>query len=702
MSKNEPIRRILLPIVILISLFYLFQIIFMLLSKPLLFNNTALYFIQSQGLSSAPVLLGWIQLLFSQGVLFIALISILWIKTKSTAFLLKLNPKTTQLFAILLTLFSICFILFANQYYFPASVFSFWSQITAGLFHNTLSHHLIHSIMVISGAVLTATALLSIGGILLWLSRHLAIFFLCILGIAGLTGYLLHLHHEQTPNHDIPHSSKQSNVIIIALDGVKPEDLTEPQTTTSRMPTVSQFFKDSMVFTHSLTPSTGTLSAISSLLTGNNPQKTNVSFNLANPTNFTLGQTLPTILNHQGYFTVYASDDGVMNFLPTQYGFTKAIAPKVGFNRLLFSQINDFPLSNLLINFAVSEYLFPYNYKNRSDSTKYYPFSFTNALKQEIKQFPKDKPLFLTVNYTLPAYPYTDASLKMPHDNQALENNYHAMLPMTDNQIKQLLITLKNEGFLKNALILIVSTHGNAFGITANKMTNKTLDVKNSNGISSEVAEPRVPMLHLAEYHTLMGIQIISSGQNEFIGSKASLVSLIDIMPTILDFLKIQNTGAVEGMSLLPLITTSNEFSQTRTLFIESEPHLPRLFEKAAESKVVFNQGIPYYDVLCRSGMLIANEKYLPLILSDKKQTIISPPWMLTYYPQEGSMGQLVLVNLATQQWTTEMQSDIAKSAMINTLISQLNAYYGYDIALPEVATTDTPATIEENNITTP
>lgn len=116
------------------------------------------------------------------------------------------------------------------------------------------------------------------------------------------------------------------------------------------------------------------------------------------------------MLKRQGYTTIYATDDRRFNNIDKEFGFEEVIGPKLGINDVILGTSNDLPLSNLLINFRISSWLFPYNYSNRASYFSYYPQTFTTKLKHDLASDVHTMPVFLGVHFTLPHWPYAWAS----------------------------------------------------------------------------------------------------------------------------------------------------------------------------------------------------------------------------------------------------------------------------------------------------
>jgi len=672
------------------------QVLFAYFQSDIFSNNSALItFLKTKAVQSSAVTWGWAGLISIQLLLYSLFVLILWWLTRATALFLKLRWEATRLLGLIIFIFAVVFIFFANQFYFPNSLFAFLPYELGAKYIPFNSGNIYHTFLFISGGMLSIVALMAIIGTILWIFKHPVVIAGALVIFITISAYnFYYLDKQPQPRKTAIKKTDKPNIIIIGIDSLRPSALTYFGAKKSYTPTIDKFLKSSTVFTHSLTPLARTSPAWGSILTGDYPKKLNFRYNLTNPAELTLRETLPNILKKQGYYTLYSTDDRTFNQINYQFGFDKIIAPEMGFNNLLFSQINDFPLSNLIMNLPLSHYLFPFNYANRATIPTYRPDTYNNALKKVIKNTPENKPLLLSVNFTIAHWPYYYANLvetKNNHDNNLNEQLYYQTLPIADAQFSALMKTLKAQGLLDNAFVILLSNHGDAFGKPGDRVTQP------QNFIPKQATPPAVfytdkfahgygtDVLSLTQYHTVLAAQYFN-GKKQFVGNKNSVVSLIDVTPTILDFLNIKSKYDRQGESLLPLINTRREFNLPRSIFIESGFNSPPVLSAIPKVNEVLRQGLKYYQILPDSGYLIIKPSYTNKIIASKNRAIISSPWMLAFYPHAKRPGTLVLVNLVTKQWTTDMQSDFARQSPLIALATRLKRFYGNEINMPDLS----------------
>ena len=134
---------------------------------------------------------------------------------------------------------------------------------------------------------------------------------------------------------------------------------------------------------------------------------------------------------------------------------------------------------------------------------------------------------------------------------------YYGEITHVDRQIGRLLDALRKEGFLKNTLIIFTSDHGEYLG-------NNWAFYKGS-GL----------------YDSLIRVPLILSWPEKLPGGRkvSSLVSLVDLAPTILDACGVHTEIRMDGDSLLPLIMGETD-SWRKELLIESGASKAILTEK--------------------------------------------------------------------------------------------------------------------------
>ncbi len=447
------------PLVRLTVLFILCQVIVAFITADLSHHGamaTISQFLLQHAVHSSTVWLGIVYFLFVQFSLYCIFILCIYWGTKFLARQCKLSDKHYRLLGLSSWTIAVCFIMLANTYFYPRSRFAFLGHLFPSL-HSDLGYYtlwLLGSFIVI----LAVCAVLEILSILLRKSKYLAS------AAIGLSIIILVI--TLLPRPSSQSISTQPNIIIIGIDSLRPDHLQYFGAEKNLMPHLEKQLATSTVFAHAYTPLGRTFPAWVSILTGEYPKTNGARVNLQNPQMIKHQDSIAFTLQQAGYHTIYATDERWFNNIDESYSFDTVIGPHYGMNDFLFSSINDFPLSNLLMNFAISHYLFPYNYANRAANVTYYPESFSHLLNHALKAN-HDKPLFLAVHFCLPHWTYTWAqtrhTISASTSVTTLRALYNKTLGATDQQIATLLKQLKKQGYLDHALVVLLSDHGQAF-----------------------------------------------------------------------------------------------------------------------------------------------------------------------------------------------------------------------------------------------
>jgi arylsulfatase A-like enzyme len=254
------------------------------------------------------------------------------------------------------------------------------------------------------------------------------------------------------------------NVIIIGIDSLRTDYVRNPEHRLT--PALDDFFGESIQFSNALTPLARTFPAWVSIVSGRHPHTTRAVINLLPRDQIDTGQTLPSILAAAGYETVYSTDEVRFSNLDTTYGFNRLLAPPMGATDFVLGFFSDTPLSNVLVNTQVGKWLFPYAYANRAVAKTYDPDTFLEWIDGEVDF---ESPTFLAVHLTLTHWPYswaTPANLPATAASAATvaeEGNrrlYDIAVDRVDRQFGELMENLKRKGALENAIVIVLSDHG--------------------------------------------------------------------------------------------------------------------------------------------------------------------------------------------------------------------------------------------------
>ena len=197
------------------------------------------------------------------------------------------------------------------------------------------------------------------------------------------------------------------------------------------------------------------------------------------------------------------------------------------------------------ITWQVTKYYTLENGKNLiPDNSEYLTDVFTNKAVNYIKEN-KDKPFFLHLSHMAPHGPF-QAQRKyyemFDHIDDHNKRVYYAMIKNLDDSVGEIKKTLESEGILDNTLIIFTSDNG---GATYTRATNNS--PYNGGKMSNFEGGTIVPMM-------MQWNNKIKPQQNY-----SHMVSLLDIVPTILDAVKSPSlSNKYDGVSLLPFFESED------------------------------------------------------------------------------------------------------------------------------------------------
>ena len=429
------------------------------------------------------------------------------------------------------------------------------------------------------------------------------------------------------------------NIVILGVDSMR-NDLSEVAPRRELTPNVNAFLAGSHRFTDAVTPLARTFPAWVSILTGRHPVSTNARFNLMARSEIHAGDTLADALKAQGYRTVYATDEVRFANFDARYGFDELITPPVGASDFVIAAIGDQPLVNLIAGSRIGAWLFPQVHANRGDAVTYDPDHFVRRLDRELDV---RGPSFVAIHLTLAHWPYVRAGQVEPTTPQAWRPAYSDALEAVDRQFQDVLALLERKGVLENAVVAVLSDHGEALGYPSDSMIRKTgshLEIWDSLwGHGTSVVSPH-------QYGVLLAVRAF--GRARLPGQPATHdwpVTLEDVRPTLEQIATGRAPADVDGVSLLPYLSDPAGAAalDRRVRFTETCFNTAKMLKgKFTKSGVVSEAGI-YYEMDPDSGWVQLRPDRLPEILARKQRAALSRDALLAAIPSwsDGSVAYL-------------------------------------------------------------
>jgi len=542
-----------------------------------------------------------------------------------------------------------------------------------------------------------------------------------ILIIAGLN------NHEAKPHYQLLIGQTRPNVILIGVDSLRPDFISYFNQQGALTPQLDQFLKTAVTFTEAYTPLARTFPAWISILTGKYPKNSHARINLDDARPVMVNDTLAKHLQNAGYETIYATDEKRFSNITADYGFDRLIGPGMGLNDFILGGLSDFPLSNLMINLPLGPILFPYNYANRAAAITYEPNTFLQLVKMGLHHR-SNKPLFLAVHFCVTHWPFTWAN---DHQGKqaSLSQRYRSSVEKADQQVGELMKILQKNGLLENSLVILLSDHGTSLGLPGDRLIDKkqyqgpqkrlswimlnrlstassnNLDIKHSYSINTTYGQG-TDVLSLKQYQVLLAMKYF--GKNSAFDLKpqhlAYRSSLLDIAPTVLDFLQLSPLNGIDGTSLQSR-SREERFvrrggyapTNSRPLFLETGFSISEIETDHIEIEKVVNRTIHLYQMDPQNGRIFVKPSAAKGVLENKQRAVLLGPWILAYYPRTLRSkfifeehyvksknyilpAYYVLANIKTGEWTLGLDTAFAQKAPVQELLAQLRGFYRGEI----------------------
>ena len=429
------------------------------------------------------------------------------------------------------------------------------------------------------------------------------------------------------------------NIIILGIDSLRLEQLRRFGGT-GVTPNLDRFLAKADLFSDTTTPAARTFSSWIAILTGRAPTVTGARFNLAERSSVSANPTIADVVRQAGYHTVYSTDEVRFANIDESYGFDQVVTPRIGASDFLIGTYNELPLASLVINTRIGKWLFPFSYANRGVATMFQPETYVERLDREVSF---DKPTFFISHLTAAHWPYYTADTPFGVSKPVSDEDrpiYRIGLKTADRMFGELVAMLEAKGALQNAMVIVLSDHGEALGLLSDSFFDDTFRVAGLKApLKMEVTGHGQSVLSKSQYQVLLGFRTFGRNEKFGVGGREFKypVTVEDISPTILGFLGIGGDPlSATGRSLLPMLESGDDGTRAelaRIRYTETDLRvLPRPGGGVDEAATA-QQNSAFFEVDRETARMHMRPEYAPLALAYKERAAYTKDQLLAAMP---------------------------------------------------------------------
>jgi arylsulfatase A-like enzyme/Flp pilus assembly protein TadD len=328
------------------------------------------------------------------------------------------------------------------------------------------------------------------------------------------------------------------NVVVITIDTLRADHLGCFGYKQIRTPNIDALASEGVRFAHAYTPVPVTLPAHTVIFTGTYPMLSGMHDFSGNKLSSSQ-LTLASVLKQHRYTTGAVIGSAVLD---SRFGLNQGFDfyyDHFDFNRLEESNLEEMERAGNVVADVALDWLG----KNRRNT------------------------FFLWMHLYDPHYPYRPPA---PFNEQYKDRPYDGEIAFADLQVGRLIAFLKANDLYRNTLIVLTGDHGESLGEHGEK----------THGFFIYNATLHVPVI----------IRLPGNSQARVV---SEMVSLADLMPTVLQTLGFEVPAQVQGISLLPLMAPKKP-GESRNLYAET--FLPRLHFNWSELRSVETEKYQFID----------------------------------------------------------------------------------------------------------
>jgi hypothetical protein len=485
------------------------------------------------------------------------------------------------------------------------------------------------------------------------------------------------------------------NVIVVGLEAFRRDVINIHEGTNNWTPFINARFREGVVFDDATTTFSRTNASLVSVLTGLYPVNHGARDNLYPISKVKTDRSIVHSLKERGYQTVFFLADVRFAPITKEYGFETTVVPAYGLTDVVFDVGTDFVLPSLFANTFIARFLASPLYGNKGISRTFLPGSFEKMIYSELNKLSSSKPSFLFFHLSPTHWPYLTNGInelvfdpwgfpsdhkQFVHNNLGLSPRYVRAAEVLDGHFEKIWKALELRGLLENAIVVIVSDHGQGFGAPKDRLypsSDRAKEVKNpymdtyaQNAYIQSPSQISIPMamIRFEERKTVWAPTIVDAP-----------VSTVDIAPTIKDLLGIDLTEGDDGFSLRMGLELGEGYPGRERVRFAEAGYNPSILLSVQENDSAIKEYVKLLDRFRISAQLIPEWKEdfaQSIIIPSKQRVVFLGDWILTSSVER--LEEFEIVNRKKKLWWDQMS--VPEEAPVDQLLSLFCAHWEKEI----------------------
>lgn len=412
---------------------------------------------------------------------------------------------------------------------------------------------------------------------------------------------------------------------------------------------LTAFIENAQKFQNFISPIAEAQPSFASLLTGLNPVHSEVRFNFSSrlaSTNFFEQKSLLKKFKDQGYRIEYITNSSQFNFLNSTSAFGEVYAPIASKTDVLFSPFFQNLISHVFIPKFIMIKLMPVLFNDLSFPAGYSEKDFISLLQRQLRKISTstaptllivhDFSLQLPGSLSYPSYLRTDlpADGKTPFSYGSRSAGLGRLRDLQWDQRVQFNRRLSN-----HLTALHVKNVLNPFFQTIEQLNLRTssvvgllstssLDFWQPERIYPQIKSPQQGSSLILDSRSERGFFAVSVPNQKGRDHK-DLAGVIDVFPTLLDYLQVSTTN-LDGQSLLPRIKSARLTSNT-VYYTETGLSRDSLFTGQFETLTPMLRAFKIYHL--QQQNIFIDPKFEADFVAQKQLAVSEDRWRYTVYP---------------------------------------------------------------------